>query len=102
MTTTHRHAPSRCPLCFSRLDASAGLQEDWTPETAGLARNEPGDFTVCAYCGEMLRFRESLKLSVATDLDLVEAGEETRLALEKAQLAVQVINARIINRKPDG
>ena len=93
MKTTD-HSPSYCPRCLVRLDPSTDLHTEGTPE--------PGDFTVCAYCGEMLRFREGFKLSVVTDADLAEAGKETRLELEKAQKAVEMINERIINRGKSG
>lgn len=58
--TKHRHDPITCPSCeCATLEHSARLGG------VGTGGPGPGDYTVCAECGEFLRFGEGLRLEKA-------------------------------------
>jgi len=47
-----------CPACDNKLDGFTAVDHRNDPE--------PDDVTVCAYCVEILRFDENLKLEIAS------------------------------------
>ena len=57
-----RVAGSSCPKCGKFLDGVAGM--------TGTRRPKPGDWTVCAYCVELLRFGDRLRLCRLTQAEL--------------------------------
>jgi hypothetical protein len=62
MNTT-RHVATPCPSCGMKLDAGSPVDDRAiTPE--------PGDFSVCIYCGHGLRYTEGLRLELVKDGDL--------------------------------
>lgn len=66
MTTT-RTAETSCPYCKAKIDsASPARNDESTPD--------PGDCTMCLYCGEWLVFEDGLTLRIPTDDELVEIG----------------------------
>lgn len=62
---THRVRPrSECPGCFANLSGATNAQ-------AGIsAAPGPGDYSVCRYCGQLLRYDEKLNAEIATEEDL--------------------------------
>jgi hypothetical protein len=58
MTRETRHAAMRCPSCGATLDTSEHPLEDISPE--------PGNLSLCVYCGAWLVFAEGLVLRRAT------------------------------------
>lgn len=44
----------KCPTCFKKLDANTGVDHESQPK--------PGDFSICAYCGEFFEFNDQLQL----------------------------------------
>lgn len=67
---TTRHEAQAC-VCGQKLDAASGECEV-----------QPGDYTVCVYCGRVLRFGEGLKLE---PVEIEELEEDHRKELEKVR-----------------
>lgn len=65
------HVPSagECPDCLQKLDGASGHM--------GRAP-EPGDFSVCAFCGCILRYEDGLALRRSSDDELDELAPEQR------------------------
>ena len=55
----YRHVPQRCPNCKRELDTS-------TECSGAEVEPEEGDFTVCFYCAEVLRFGPEMRLVFPT------------------------------------
>lgn len=71
-----QHTDGTCPNCQAVLKAATG------PESAP----EPGDYTVCLYCGAPCRYvGEALELVVLTEGDLAELTADARSAIGAAQ-----------------
>lgn len=56
---------TKCPVCDANLNAAAPAE--------GENRPNPGDYSLCLYCGEYLRFTDELKLRSLTTADIVDA-----------------------------
>lgn len=54
-----RMPETHCPCCEEMLDAVTSLDADGAPE--------PGDVSLCAYCGEILQFDEDMQLTKVTE-----------------------------------
>ncbi len=54
MFEAHHLDPEPCPNCGHMIDACTGLQGKESPD--------PGDVTICMYCGALLRYGEGLSL----------------------------------------
>lgn len=80
MTTT-RHAAVPCPVCDHKIDAMTGVDHDAAPKA--------GDFTVCIYCGNVLRITDGLGLRIATTDEIASATPETRRIIKAAQFAIR-------------
>ncbi|HHY0551894.1 TPA: hypothetical protein ACVU5P_004213 [Vibrio parahaemolyticus] len=65
---------SSCPSCNHDLDGAAGTK---TPN--------PGDYSVCAYCGEFLVFGSQMELNKLSMDDFVELDLDTRKKLITAR-----------------
>lgn len=78
-----RHRATACPRCEHTLvDAS----------TSALGvRPEPGDTSVCAYCGQVLKYEDDLAIRKATVAEIRELMEnaEAWAAIERAQRLIQ-------------
>jgi len=61
-----RHALTSCPTCARPIDAATGMLTD--------ARPEPGDFSMCVTCGEILRYQEDLTVRKCEPLELNDPG----------------------------
>jgi hypothetical protein len=76
---TTRHDPIACPACgFDKMNASTKIADDGTG-----GGPEPGSFTVCANCGEFLRYGEGLVLEKAEIPD--DISEKQRRTILLAQ-----------------
>lgn len=64
--------PQNCPRCYNVLNASSSLDKDITPD--------PGDLTICAYCGTVLEFDENLHFFVFEDVDSLDAKTKAYVA----------------------
>jgi hypothetical protein len=56
---------SPCPVCGANLNAATPAE--------GCNVPGPGDFSMCFYCGEYLRFDDDMQLQSLTDKDIAEA-----------------------------
>lgn len=69
--------PSRCPICQTQLDHAM-------PVAGVVASPEPGDATVCAKCGAMLKYGEGLGLEVLSDEELEKCEPSMKKVLLEA------------------
>ena len=74
---------TKCPLCQHKIDSHTGV----------TTKNKPkkGDWTVCFYCGEILRFSSEDKLQVVPPVDLIVLAMEQPTVyklLREAQLLI--------------
>jgi hypothetical protein len=85
-------ADPRCPCCTALL---TGI----TP--AGRRGNEPaklpnpGDWTVCIYCSEILRFGEGLALQKPTPAEMLTLEADD---MEMLDTMVQIVKAMVADR----
>jgi hypothetical protein len=63
---------SPCPVCGHRLDGLQPAQLDAPPDKPDDWTPNSGSFSICVYCGSMLRFVDAHDLRKATPDDLVE------------------------------
>jgi hypothetical protein len=75
--TAFRHVASRCPRCRQILNGTVD------PQARGAPR--PGDLTVCAGCGTILRFGPKLALTGVTPEQLEQLPVETARELLAAK-----------------
>lgn len=75
---------NNCPTCGETLDAASGLTNaDATPKS--------GDFSLCAYCGTVLRFCDDLSIAEATKEDIDLLDDES---FEEIAIAQMIIRSR--------
>lgn len=78
--------PDYCPNCKSKLDAV-------TPVGRPATKAEKGDFTVCAYCGEVLRLTDDKgHLRKVTVEEEEKMDDETRDLLSRIQAFIKARN----------
>ncbi len=73
----------RCPACGENFGAATNVTSTQPPP--------PGAFSVCFYCGALLRFRDDLTTRIASPEELAELCErepEAWRALIKTRIAV--------------
>ena len=69
MSAGTERVPARsCPGCGARLDARTEVVDASKP--APTPTEQPGDVSVCFYCGEVLRFTAMLELEPISPEDL--------------------------------
>lgn len=61
--TTHVPQAGECPDCLERVDAAS---------SGGGHAPKAGDFSVCVFCGCILRFTEKMELRRASEDDLAD------------------------------
>jgi hypothetical protein len=66
---------SQCPWCGHGLDAVGGGSKIRPPD--------PGDLTICLYCGGVAQFDEDLNLERPLDCTIEEAEQILRLLLDE-------------------
>lgn len=82
-----QHAPMKCPGCGAELTGSTSVFSE--------ARPKPGDFTVCMYCANVLRYREGDVLARLNADDEKELKKDPKLAYQllKTQRTVAYFKA---------
>lgn len=73
---------SRCPVCTHLLD-------DATAVSKATARPKCGDFSVCAYCGELLCFNADITVRSLVDEDYKSIPATTLGLLRRTQKFVR-------------
>jgi hypothetical protein len=71
-----------CVACFHKLEATTATAGDLD------AKPNPGDFTICFYCGTPMRFGATLQLQGVTPQELDELPDEDRRSLLRVMRAV--------------
>lgn len=94
--TRYLEGAGKCPVCHTTLDgyeyaARERKPEDWTPG--------PGDYSVCAHCGTLLRYELGMQYSVATRDDLKELQEKQPDDFTMLQSAIRAANEAIRQRR---
>lgn len=83
--------PQKCPQCSAELNAATVIED---PDLSA----SPGDFTVCFYCGEILRFDAQLHHQKVTKQELKNLQETdlyTFVLLQKAQKKIKQREAEL-------
>jgi hypothetical protein len=77
------HVPKcRCTNCNKLVDGATSVGSDAVPE--------PGDFTVCLYCGHIMAFSKKRRLRNLTGKEIIEvAGDERIILIQKARQAMR-------------
>jgi len=72
-----------CPACSRKIDAATAVQED-------RAKPIVGDFSICWYCGTLLRFIgvNPLECRIMTDLDRKDIDLESYARLKFIQARI--------------
>ena len=78
MSETYRTAPVPCPMCATELNRTTTTDDDYPPR--------PGDVTVCASCGAVLAFTDTMSLAPAPE----EAVRQCQDQLAKAQEILRI------------
>jgi hypothetical protein len=78
---TTRMQSATCTNCHKVVDAASGVGTDDSPD--------PGDFTICIYCGHLMVFADDLTLRELTEDEMVDvAGDRRLLAVQRARGAM--------------
>lgn len=70
---------NKCPICGEVLDAATGIQ-------GKKVAPKEDDFTMCIYCGTLLRFNSDLSYRAAADEELLAEG----VSLEEVAILVSI------------
>lgn len=79
---TTRHATTDCPTCGKPLDSSTHPEDD-------SKKPDVGAISICAYCGEVMRFVEGLKLVTASPKDLAKLDAEDLAFVIRTSLLIK-------------
>jgi hypothetical protein len=80
--TDHHIPQSPCLSCGKPLDGATCVGRDAAPD--------PGDITICIYCGHIMVFDDNLKLRELSDEEVREvAGDGRVLAVQRARRAAE-------------
>lgn len=83
---SYRLKESECPTCKHVLDAASG---------EGGEKPKNGDFSICFYCGEILRFHgEEGDVKKAEEPDLLELRRESEETYDQVYRFQRVIRFR--------
>lgn len=77
MNIATRKLKQECPNCLDTLGAVSSIDT--------IAQAVPGDFTLCAQCGALLKFNDRLDLEICTQDDIESLVPEERQAIENAR-----------------
>lgn len=87
MEITHHDMPATsCPGCHGKIEVATGVGTTNKPS--------PGAWTVCLYCGSILRFTEVLLLRFATEDEVEKLEPRSRQLLRVAQAVSKQNQAR--------
>jgi hypothetical protein len=76
-----RVTPSGCPRCKKTLDGATPMCRGDVPE--------PGDYTVCAYCGVVLKWNSDMVLVLMNEEDFRQLSTEELVDISKASEVVK-------------
>ena len=62
----HRVVESPCTNCHAKLNATSSSSEEDSPN--------PGDITICLYCGHIMAYSDDMKLRDLTDEEVIEVA----------------------------
>jgi hypothetical protein len=79
-----------CPVCFSKLNATSEVIERGYQITVEAVA-EVGDYTVCLYCGSILRLRDDKTLE---EIKLIDVHESVRMKTAQVQAAIRTMGRR--------
>jgi hypothetical protein len=83
---------NNCPSCGRLLEAASMHAER-------LA--EPGDYSVCAYCGSFLQITEDMRTRLLTEEDVAEMPDDLRNMLIRARKACAAWRREIANKESE-
>jgi hypothetical protein len=89
---TTRLSPDPCPVCKAKLDAVTIL-------TSPKGTPEPGDFSICLYCGTVLRFGASLRVREAMAGEIQQLQDTEPKIFEALQKVIAAAKQRILEAK---
>jgi hypothetical protein len=78
--------PRICPVCLRVVDAATNV--------VGASKPTDGDWSLCAYCGTILRFTNTLGLRCATNDELEELKEISPRTHRLIMLACHVLTKK--------
>ena len=79
-----RLAHNSCPMCHKTLDAATDVEDE-------SLKPQPGDYSVCIYCGVFLVFGDDIRMEHFPDENLMEMEDEDRLKITKMRRAVMAL-----------
>jgi len=85
-----------CPCCYARLNASSPINT--------IGKPDPGDVTVCAYCGCALQFDEHRRLIWVTPAEMEamrakDPGAWDDLKRAQVKVLVKIVDQRETKKK---
>ena len=72
---------ARCTQCRKQLDGATGFRDG--------AKPKEGDLSICAYCGNQMRFNADLTLRTMTDEDRKTLPKQVLEGLDDATLLIR-------------
>jgi hypothetical protein len=78
---SHRTIENKCPICRSLLDSVTGVDTDEQPE--------PGDYSICGYCGSPLIFEEDLTVKA---IKIIELPLDIRDMMKRLSFSIKLMN----------
>ncbi len=84
MMDNYRVPASLCPGCGNANDGATGI--------IGMGSPEPGDVTVCAYCGMVLVFTDTLRTRILSNEEWAGLPDAQKLAITAARKAVASVS----------
>lgn len=88
MTTT-KLAPDNCTSCGRDIDAATAAGGEITPE--------PGDITVCAYCGAAMVFGKDLRVAPISRQLWATLGAEEKGHISRAQHIIRAMRPETLH-----
>ncbi len=77
----HEHEPIVCPSCNAKLNCSTNIISEDPPD--------PGDMSICCYCGDLLVYTENRELRMATEADRATLNEEEAFLIKTVQAKIR-------------
>jgi len=62
-----------CPVCNNKLDAASAINADTSPQ--------PGDVSICFYCGSFLIYSDDMSSRLLTELEVYALDPHTKALL---------------------
>ena len=81
----HRTKETYCPSCSSRITGYSH------PE--GNMKANPGDYSICVYCSEILKFTKDLDLEIADPEEVAECAD--LLQVQKSMKIARLLQEKL-------